>query len=142
MKTITVTVALALAFALSGAEGVEGTIGGDQWSLVSVHESPFPNEDQDVIDINLYAEVVDPAFPRSSLPSVMLTLPLEPGAYQLDNAYTATFYTPPDINLTTNEGVLVVEQGDAGGEMVVTLTVRYDDANQISGVFRYTPKGE
>ncbi len=64
MKIISITIALAMALALCGEEGVEGTIGGKPWKLVSVHESLFPNEDQGVMDISLYSEAVEPEFPR------------------------------------------------------------------------------
>lgn len=117
---------------------LEGYVDGRSWSFAAGHTDAYLSEGEDDFSAALYPSSFTPCgFTEPSGPHLLVSIPKNPGDYDMDFARNITFVGENFENRVSLDGRIVVDEVTAtrvrGG-----LVADYDFDNEVNGQFDVT----
>jgi hypothetical protein len=115
-----------------------GTVAGQAWTFQAGHTSAFLSEGEDDFFASLYPMAFTACgFSEPSGAHLIVSIPKQPGDYEMGSNLNMTFVTADSDNLVTFDGRIIVDEVTAT-HVTGGLFGSYDGDNEVNGRFDVT----
>jgi hypothetical protein len=141
-RSLVLALALAGCSSSSGGDAIvssplSGKVGGQSWTFQTGATDTFLSQDSDDFAAVLYATSYAPCTGNPSGPHLFVSVPKQPGVYNLSPTRNVTFTVNDTDNLISLDGVVAVHEVTATS-VTGGLQTHYDGGNDVNGQFQLT----
>jgi hypothetical protein len=116
---------------------LSGKVAGQAWTFQAGATDAFLSEDGDFFAALYDTSFTPCGFDEPNRPHLLLSLPKQPGTYDLSLMRNITFVVGESENLVSLDGQIVVDEVTATS-VTGGLRTRRDDGNDVNGQFQLT----